>query len=299
MSRKLWAVALLFALVAAACSSTQSADPPSCTTAEPDRTTHTYRDIDGVDPNLTSLDVWSGENPADCPVLVWVHGGSWQAGDKSTRLTTDKASYFNELGFVFVSVNYRLASDTNDIRWPDFGDDVAAAVQWVRDNAEDIGVDSDEITLMGHSSGAHLVSIVGTSPSLLPRVGADRSDVACVISLDSVTHDLTDEQPWETDIIDLSFPDDAAKVDGSPTLQALEVGDSSDAPAFLIVTRGRDARLDSAARLGDTINDTGGSAAVVDVSPYDHGEVSSQLGLPGEELVTPAVESFVQSCSGI
>ena len=275
----------------------QASEPVSCSDPVDERVTHRYAETDGIEPDVQSLDVYASPTAQDCPVLIWVHGGSWQAGDKRTAATRVKAEHFVNNGFVFVSVNYRLASAENTIRWPDFGNDVADAAAWVVDNADTIGGDPEQVSLIGHSSGAHLVSIVATNPDLLERSGHEPSDLACVVSLDSVTHDLTDEPPWETDIIDLSFPDDAAKVDGSPTLQALEVGDSSDAPAFLIVTRGRDARLDSAARLGDTINDTGGSAEVVDVSPYDHGEVSSQLGLPGEELVTPAVESFVQQCT--
>lgn len=268
--------------------------PASCVTPVDGVETVRYVERDGTAPALTSLDIHASPDAEGCPVLIWVHGGSWQAGDKSSRLTRVKAEHFVAQGWVFVSVNYRLAAEDNDVRWPAFGDDVAAAVRWVRDDIRRFGGDPERISLIGHSSGAHLVSIVGTNEELLGRNGSTIDDVRCVVSLDSVTHDLTDPPPWEVDIIDLAFPDDEAMVDGSPTLQAPTT--SATPPAFLIVTRGRQERLDSSARLAETLRAAGGSADVADLTPYDHGEVSSELGVPGEQRVTPIVDRFLDTC---
>ena len=300
---------LAIALTAAACSSTVSnafggddAEPSSCTTPSEEIVTHQYREIDqalidlGVEANDVSLDVQASPTARNCPAVLWVHGGSWQAGDKRTRATNVKAEHFIADGYVFVSVNYRLAAEDNDTRWPDFGSDVAAATAWVINNADDLGVDAERVSLIGHSSGAHLVSIVGTNPSLLEEHGRALSDVACVVSLDSVTQDLTDAPPWEVDIIELSFPSQAQKIDGSPTLQAEQHADE-DTPDFLIVTRGRAERIDSSDRLAATLNAGGAVATVADVSPYDHGEVNTMLGIEGEEMVTPAVDDFFATCN--
>lgn len=292
----------MVAVVVAAAAATvglvvSQSSPPSCTTPRGDAVdTVAYADRDGSDANLTSLDVYASPDAEACPVLIWVHGGSWQAGDKSTRLTRVKADHFIDNGWVFVSVNYRLAAEDNDIRWPAFGDDVAAAHRWVNDNIEDFGGDPERISLIGHSSGAHLVSIVGTNETLLQRQGLDQGlgAVRCVVSLDSVTQDLTDQPPWEVDIISLAFPTDEALVDGSPTLQAANA--TTPIPDFLIVTRGRQERLDSSARLAAAINDAGGNAEVADLSPYDHSQVSTELGIDGEQMVTPAVDTFLGGC---
>ena len=297
---------LAFGLFAAACSGTvdtaaESTEPPSCTTPSDGIETHQYRELSqelidqGVAAADISLDVQASPTASGCPAIIWVHGGSWQAGDKSTRATNVKADHFIESGFVFVSVNYRLAAEDNLIRWPDFGDDVAAATAWVIDNADSLGVDPERVSLIGHSSGAHLVSIVGTNPALLEAHGRSVGEVNCVVSLDSVTHDLTDPPPWETDIIDLAFPGENALVDGSPTLQA-ELHAGADNPDFLIVTRGRDERIESSDRLALTLVGAGAVATVIDVSPYDHGEVNTMLGVDGEELVTSPVDRFVASC---
>lgn len=298
---------LAFSLLAAACAGTsdsaaETSEPLSCTTPSEGIVTRQYRELDqslidlGVEANDLSLDVQRSPTAQNCPAVLWVHGGSWQAGDKRTRATNVKAEHFISDGYVFVSINYRLAAVENDTRWPDFGSDVAAATAWVIDNADDLGVDPERISLIGHSSGAHLVSIVGTNPSLLEEHGRSLTDVACVISLDSVTHDLTDPPPWEVDIIDLAFPGQAALIDGSPTLQA-EAHAAVGNPDFLIVTRGRDERISSSERLADTLNAGGAVATVADVSPYDHGEVNTMLGIEGEELVTPAVDGFLANCN--
>ena len=241
--------------------------------------------------------MWASPNAQDCPIVLWVHGGSWVAGGKFTQLTREvKAPHFIDSGHIFVSVNYRLASDENDVRWPVFGDDLAAATDWVIDNAELIGGDPSRVSLIGHSAGAHLVSIVGTNPTLLENHGRTPSDVSCVVSLDSVTHVLNDPPPWEVGIIDFAFPTEDQQIDGSPTLQAQEHADA-DSPDYLIVTRGRDERIDSSNLLATTLNDRGATAEVADVSPYDHSQVSTELGVPGEAIVTPIVDDFLASCA--
>ena len=274
-----------------------NSEPVACGSVERERTEFQYASFDGVDPDLTSLDVHATPGAEGCPILVWVHGGSWQAGGKRTRATTVKADHYTQQGWVFVSVNYRLAAEDNEVRWPDFGNDVADAVAWTIDNAEDFGGDPDRVSIIGHSSGAHLVSIVGTHSELLAEQGSGLDAVNCVVSLDSVTQDLTDPPSFEEDIINLAFPTNEQQVDGSPTLQALAADQPYIGPDFLIVTRGADVRIDSSERLAASILGSGGNATVADVSPYDHGEVSTQLGVPGETLVTGPVDGFLQSCA--
>src|SRR5215207_7608136 len=53
-----------------------------------------------------TLDVYSPADAKDLPVVFWIHGGGWQAGDKSDVKL--KPQWFMGKGFVFVSINYRL-----------------------------------------------------------------------------------------------------------------------------------------------------------------------------------------------
>src|SRR4051812_5593518 len=71
------------------------------------------RDIPYVESahKLQVLDVYSPAGAKDLPVVVWIHGGGWQAGDKTDVQVKPQA--FNDKGFVFVSVNYRLLPDVD------------------------------------------------------------------------------------------------------------------------------------------------------------------------------------------
>src|SRR4051812_33097720 len=66
------------------------------------------RDLPYADPanERQVLDVYSPPGAKDLPVVFWIHGGGWQAGDKSDVQLKPRA--FVERGFVFVSTNYRL-----------------------------------------------------------------------------------------------------------------------------------------------------------------------------------------------
>ncbi|MFK8023160.1 MAG: alpha/beta hydrolase [Ilumatobacter sp.] len=272
-------------------------DGSVCTGPVANIDTFSYRSIDDVDPDLLALDVYRTAAAASCPVVVYVHGGSWQAGDKRTRATEVKAEHLVGEGFVFISANYRLVAADNDVRWPDFGDDVAVAVAWVIENAASIGADPDRVSIVGHSAGAHLVSIIGTNPDLLGVVGLERDAVQCVVSLDAVDHRLADAPSYERDIVGLAFGREPSTLDdGSPTVQAIEHAADGPMPEFLIVTRGRTNRLESSEQFRAAIANAGGSATVLDVSPYDHRDANVRFGEPGETLLTAPVTQFVLEC---
>ena len=121
------------------------------------------------------------------PVIVWIHGGGWQNGDKSSGLGR-LGSYVASGDYVGVSVGYRL---TDKGSWPAQIHDCKAAIRWVRANADKLGIDPDRIGVWGSSAGGHLVSHLGSSgdvkevegnlgtPSL--AAGGVSSRVACVV----------------------------------------------------------------------------------------------------------------------
>ncbi len=103
-----------------------------------------YEHVPGVATNLTSLAIWApmpkclvGSRRA--PVVMYVHGGSYQNGDKSNGVA-DKVRLFNSRGWIFVSVNYRLTmtGDATSAHYPDHYRDVAAALAWVRPHLEHV-----------------------------------------------------------------------------------------------------------------------------------------------------------------
>jgi len=92
------------------------------------------------------------------PVIVAIHGGGWQNGDKSQ---TQGVSKYAASGFYAgVSVGYRLSAEAT---WPAQIYDCKAAIRWVRANASKYHLDPDRIGVVGGSAGGHLASMLGTT----------------------------------------------------------------------------------------------------------------------------------------
>ncbi len=113
------------------------------------------------------LNIWAPKEGKKCPVIVYIHGGSFTGGSGNEAHLN--GSYFAKNGVVFVTFNYRLGP-FGFISHPDLKDekgrcgnyglyDQTVALQWVKVNIEAFGGDSDNITLMGQSAGAMSVDI--------------------------------------------------------------------------------------------------------------------------------------------
>jgi acetyl esterase/lipase len=148
-----------------------------------------YATPPGSDPRLTSLDVFHARHAtARQPVVIFVHGGGFSAGDKShSGLIGNKARFFPAHGIVFVSVNYRLAPE---VVHPAQTHDVADAVAFVRAHAAEWGGDPDALFLIGHSAGAQLVAQIVTDPAFLDAREVPRAAIRGVISVDTQLFDI-------------------------------------------------------------------------------------------------------------
>ena len=94
------------------------------------------------------LDVYAPTEGKNLPVVVWIHGGGWKAGDK--KGVQKKPQAFADKGFVFVSVNYRFVPKATV---KEMTGDVAKAIRWAHDHAKEYGGDPNSIFVMGHSAG--------------------------------------------------------------------------------------------------------------------------------------------------
>ena len=115
----------------------------------------------------------AGDTIAKRPALVWVHGGGFTMGDKSSGRS--KATFFARLGYVVVSINYRLLSPDgcggNPNPTPICQEaalagqhDAQAAVRWLRANAATYKIDTDKIAMGGASAGA-VTSVLASTRS--------------------------------------------------------------------------------------------------------------------------------------
>ena len=91
------------------------------------------------------------------PIMVYLHGGYWQRGDRA--LYGFLAKPFNESGINVAIVGYPFAPSAS--MW-DIIDSIKAAILWLWRNTREMGMDSDQMILVGHSAGGHLATIMQT-----------------------------------------------------------------------------------------------------------------------------------------
>ncbi|MEO7061551.1 MAG: carboxylesterase family protein [Lapillicoccus sp.] len=115
-----------------------------------------------------NLNIWAPAAPAATgrPVLVWVHGGSFQNGSSAVPIY-DGAAFARD-GVVAVTINYRLGVD-GFAHLPGAVDnrgllDQIAALEWVRDNIAAFGGDPENVTVAGESAGAMSVTSLMAMP---------------------------------------------------------------------------------------------------------------------------------------
>lgn len=119
------------------------------------------------------------------PVVFWIHGGGWQAGDKAD--VGLKPRVLAERGFVFVSTNYRLLPE---VPMEVLIDDVARALAWVHRHVAAHGGDPGRIVVGGHSAGAQLAALLCTDERQLARHGVPLTALAGCVPVDGDTYDI-------------------------------------------------------------------------------------------------------------
>ena len=142
-----------------------------------DRGAGTLVPLDAIDPNCQSgalamqnldlpfaqfpdgplcLDLYLPDGVTRPPLVVFIHGGGWQAGArKPCRL-----AWLVEHGYAVASVDYRLSSRA---LFPAQLHDCKGAVRWLRAHAAEYGYDATRLAVGGTSAGGHLALLLGTS----------------------------------------------------------------------------------------------------------------------------------------
>jgi acetyl esterase/lipase len=148
-----------------------------------------------VDGQPLALDVYlpttqSTRRAAGFPAVIVVHGGGWSADDKGGAPLA--SAWLAARGFAVFDIQYRIAPQPN---WRTATGDVKCAIGWVKRHARhtDVDVDSERVTLLGRSAGAHLALLAAYTPddpALPPSCEAGDTRVASVISYYGPT-DLT------------------------------------------------------------------------------------------------------------
>jgi para-nitrobenzyl esterase len=123
-----------------------------------------------------TLNIWTpAKGTTDrLPVMVWIHGGGFQAGSGAEPRHDGEA--FAKKGIVLVTINYRLGvfgffshpELTKESAHNASGNygmlDQVAALTWVQDNIAGFGGDPKNVTIFGESAGSFAVSALMASP---------------------------------------------------------------------------------------------------------------------------------------
>ena len=125
-----------------------------------------------------TLDVYVPPNASNRPVVVFWYGGMWTRGSKEQYRFVGAALAAS--GYVAVLPDYQLYPSA---RFPQFIEDGALAMKWVREHVGGLGGDANAIFLMGHSAGAHIASSLSLDARYLRKVGGDPSWVRGWIGL--------------------------------------------------------------------------------------------------------------------
>ena len=258
------------------------------------------RDIPYADPahERQVLDVYSPAGAKNLPVVFWIHGGGWQAGDKSSVQL--KPQVFVEKGFVFVSTNYRLLPNVD---MATIVRDIAKSIRWVHDHIAEHGGDPQRILVMGHSAGAQLAALICTDERYLKAEGLSLAIIKGCVPVDGDTYDVPA-------IIETA--ETRRRVHGQPQAKfghrekfgndpekhrdfsaVTHVARDKGIPPFLIlyVTEHPDTTA-QAQRLGAVLKDAGLPATVFGAKETNHTKINTDLGLP-DDPATKALFEFV------
>lgn len=223
------------------------------------------------------------------PVIVMVHGGGWCVGDKAAAgMTANKVGRWVPRGFVFVSANYPMVNDGADARAQ--AGEIARATAYVQAHAAAWGGDPTKVILMGHSAGAHIVSLVNADAELRRAHGVQ--PLLGTVSLDAGAIDVVAQMPNVYPFLKERYREafgdrEAGWIAASPYHRL----DRSAAPWLGVCSTTRKDDPCGQARAYATKSESLGVHAEVLPQPKGHGALNKELGEDGD--YTRGVEIFM------
>jgi arylformamidase len=115
------------------------------------------------------------------PVLIFIHGGNWNTGNKNTYGMM--ARNFARKGIIMVVPDYTLSPKAD---YNQMAQEVAAAIRWTQKNIAQYGGDPKQLFVTGHSAGGHL----GALAVLNPKYGIDPKTISGIILNDAAGLDM-------------------------------------------------------------------------------------------------------------
>lgn len=122
--------------------------------------------------NLLDLHVPDIPGNADLPLIIWHSGSAWFS-NSAKNSGGDIVEEFTSRGYAVATISIRSSFDA---RFPAQGYDVRAAIRFLRENADEYGIDPDRFAFMGNSSGGWATAFAATTSDVLELPGEDGVD---------------------------------------------------------------------------------------------------------------------------
>lgn len=264
-------------------------------------------------PKPLLLDVYAPENSLqNRPVYVFIHGGGFKGGSKTADAIVNMGNYFAARGWVFVSIDYRVAKDIGTLytgivpkEWETAANnatgadvlqvlamytaqrDAKAAMRWVVANANTYNINTDFITVGGGSAGAITAIALGVSneEDFRDEIGITEDPTLASTNLNESYSVKSIVEFWGTKV----------KLDVFELVYGLDRFDSND-PLLLIVhgtaDENKNTPYSAALELQTKYNATGLTSELVSLEGAGHGAWNATVN--GKSLSELSFEFLVQ-----
>lgn len=226
------------------------------------------------------------------PVHVYVHGGAWTKGDKSS-VSDEQVRAYTDRGIVLVSLNYRLGPDH---KYPANSRDIVSASSWLRSNIGRYGGDPNNMVLSGHSAGAHLVALFAVGTRSAPSQASGHY-YRSIFSVDTASFDLTmpsKEGPLSRFVNrqkQKTFGRKRSTLISASPVHQIERGQNY-SKLYLYTTLERENAVQHAARFARELSKYNYTSTNRNIAKLSHKEMGQALFMPGHMIFNDVVSSL-------
>jgi acetyl esterase/lipase len=249
------------------------------------------------------MDIYLPSGKPRSQVLFMVHGGAWEFGDrKGKKFIKNKIQRWVPKGYIVISVGYRLIPNAGPLEQ---ANDVAAALGFAQQKVKEWGADPNQFILLGHSSGAHLISLISAAagnqklsaagaldhtPSAAVQLNLQFSPALAIIVLDSAVFNAPKLMMQKH----AGLYDKALGLDPNlwQRLSPLHQLVGKVPPFYIVCSKAREDSCSQGEEFVRKLKSLGGQAELNQVN-LSHSEINEQLGLVN--TFTRQVEKFLKS----
>ncbi len=235
----------------------------------------------GPDPDQ-ALDVYAPlQRDKKLPVLLFVHGGSWESGSKDSYEFAGRS--FAAQGFLTLVADYRKRPEHP---YPSFVEDAALALAFAQKQAAQYGGDGGPVVAVGHSAGAYNLAQAVLDKRYLVAAGVDESGIKAVVTLAGPFDFL----PLDTRVTIATF----AQVPDLPSTQPINFA-RADAPPFLLLTGTEDTTVfpRNSEALFSKLSGMGAKVEIKQYSGVGHVGILLRTAKPFRSAATPVLDDII------